>query len=128
MAKNISMTKYNAIRMLIDSGASMDEITEMMRIAKSTVMAAQKAKNYRDFIDTVNSNTFIAIASQKKKKEQNEQNEQQILQREAEKPSVTLLANHYLMEEIRKQTELLKTISAKLAFIVDELTGKESNK
>ena len=127
MAKNLSMTKYNAIRMLIDSGTSMDEIAEMMRIAKSTVLAAQKAKNYIDFIDTVNSNTFIAIANQKKKK-QNEQNEQQILQREAEKPSVTLLANHYLMEEIRKQTELLKTISAKLAFIVDELTGKESNK
>ena len=37
--------------------------------------------------------------------------------------SVTIVANHYMAEEMKKQTELLELISRKLAFIVDELTG-----
>lgn len=36
--------------------------------------------------------------------------------------SITLMANHYLMEEVKKQTQLLTIISNKLAFVVDELT------
>lgn len=37
--------------------------------------------------------------------------------------SIVVQANHYMMEELKKQTETLKLISNKLAFIVDELTG-----
>lgn len=36
--------------------------------------------------------------------------------------TVTVVADKYMMEEMRKQTELLQTISKKLAFFVDELT------
>lgn len=120
----LKLTKYNAIRALLESGAQVEEIAKMMEVAPSTVLIVKKEKSFNDCINALNANMYLARAAKKEKKEQ----EQQILQREAEKPSVTLLANHYLMEEMRKQTELLKTISAKLAFIVDELTGKESNK
>ena len=120
----LKLTKYNAIRALLESGAQVEEIAKMMEVAPSTVLIVKKEKSFTDCINALNANMYLARAAKKEKKEQ----EQQILQREAEKPSVTLLANHYLMEEMRKQTELLKTISAKLAFIVDELTGKESNK
>jgi hypothetical protein len=37
--------------------------------------------------------------------------------------SVTVIANHYMAEQLQKQTELLTLISNKLAFIVDELCG-----
>lgn len=120
----LKLTKYNAIRALLESGAQVEEIAKMMEVAPSTVLIVKKEKSFNDCINALNANMYLARAAKKEKKEQ----AQQILQREAEKPSVTLLANHYLMEEMRKQTELLKTISAKLAFIVDELTGKESNK
>ena len=120
----LKLTKYNAIRALLESGAQVEEIAKMMEVAPSTVLIVKKEKSFADCINALNANMYLARAAKKEKNEQ----KQQILQREAEKPSVTLLANHYLMEEMRKQTELLKTISAKLAFIVDELTGKESNK
>lgn len=125
----LKLTKYNAIRALLESGAQVEEIAKMIEVAPSTVLIVKKEKSFNDCINALNANMYLARAAKKAKKEKKEQEQQQqILQREAEKPSVTLLANHYLMEEMRKQTELLKTISAKLAFIVDELTGKESNK
>ena len=36
--------------------------------------------------------------------------------------TVTLVANQYLMEEVKQQTELLKLISNKLAYIVEQLS------
>lgn len=37
--------------------------------------------------------------------------------------SVTIQATHYMHELLKEQNDLLKGISAKLAFIVDELCG-----
>jgi hypothetical protein len=36
--------------------------------------------------------------------------------------SVTVIANHYMMEQLQEQTRLLTLISNKLAFIVEQLT------
>lgn len=50
--------------------------------------------------------------------------------RKAEAPTapsytVTVQASHYMETELRTHTEILKSISAKLAYIVEELGGKE---
>lgn len=142
MAGKIKVTKgiFEAIKMLTKGGASIDECTEYMGVSHATVSRIRAAENYEDFMQ---SRRLAAIAV-KRERELKEQQEQQKKEREkpAEKPveqlvqisqpvqpqviehrqTVTVQATHFMMEEMRQQNELLKAISNKLAYIVEQLT------
>lgn len=141
MAGKIKVTKgiFEAIKMLTKAGASIDECVEYMGVSHSTVSRVRAAENYEDFMQ---SRRLAAIAV-KRERELKEQQEQQKKEREKqqekpeEKPveqpvqpapqviehrqTVTVQATHYMMEELKQQNELLKIISNKLAFIVEQL-------
>lgn len=142
MAGKMKVTKgiFEAIKMLTKGGASIDECTEYMGVSHATVSRIRAAENYEDFMQ---SRRLAAIAV-KRERELKEQQEQQKKEREkpAEKPveqpaqisqpvqpqviehrqTVTVQATHFMMEEMRQQNELLKAISNKLAYIVEQLT------
>ena len=145
MAGKIKVTKgvFEAIKTLTKGGASIDECVEYMGVSHATVSRIRAAENYEDFQQ---SRRLAAIAV-KRERELKEQQEQQKKEREkpAEKPveqpahiahisqpvqpqviehrqTVTVQATHFMMEEMRQQNELLKAISNKLAYIVEQLT------
>ena len=145
MAGKLKVTKgiFEAIKMLTKGGASIDECTEYMGVSHATVSRIRAAENYEDFMQ---SRRLAAIAV-KRERELKEHQEQQKKEREkqqekpAEKPveqpaqpvqpvpqviehrqTVTVQATHFLMEELKQQNELLKAISNKLAFIVEQLS------
>lgn len=116
-----------------------------MDVSVSTAKAVKSTNSYEDCLQQIRGNICLARdAYWRKKKEkaakaaakaavkadpkemQTSASQAPVL-REAPKetilPTVTLVANHYLMEEFRKQTELLRTISAKVGWLVEELSG-----
>ena len=141
----LKKTKYDAIRIMLQSGADLEEAAKTMDVSVSTAKAVKSTNSYEDCLQQIRGNICLARdAYWRKKKEKAakaaakaavkaDPTEMQTsaaqapVHREAPKetilPTVTLVANHYLMEEIRKQTELLKTISAKVGWLVEELSG-----
>ena len=103
----------------------MDEICEYLKISATTVQRIRKAESLEEY----KSMTYVAVraarAGEKKEPEPEPAPQVQEVIHKHEQ-SVTLVANHYMAEELRKQTQLLTLISNKLAFIVDELTGTGS--
>ena len=90
----------------------MEQLAEYLEIAPITLEHIKKSTSYEDYrkIEA----TYKVNRREKQKKEKKEtivRNEQ----------SVTIVANQYMAEQLKRQTELLTLISNKLAFIVEEL-------
>jgi len=134
---NIKVTEgiYKAVRALLKDGSTDKEVCEYFGIGKSTVNYIKKCETYEEYKHTVyvSSSTYkkrMAAIKAKEKEKAEEKTEEKVSEEPKDPPvqvvehrqSVTVVANHYMMEELKMQTELLKTISAKLLFIVDELT------
>lgn len=97
--------KYDAVKKLSAHGMMPKEINEITGVGVSTINKIKISANYAEYREATSAGKY----SLKKKEEPKPQ-------------TVTVVAERFLMEEVKKQTELLTTISAKLAFIVDELT------
>jgi putative NIF3 family GTP cyclohydrolase 1 type 2 len=139
MAKGVKMTesKFKAIKILLAGGATYKETAESMGV--STVVVgyckhSETFEEYRHKIYMTSGGYRKKMAAEKKalaeKLEQKKQEQEKAeLEIQASEPNVvehrqtvTIQATHYMMEEMKKTNELLKLISSKLAFIVDELT------
>ena len=83
------------------------------------VNIAGRAFNSDSYEEFKNSFYASAQAARNAKKKEEKKDVQIVEHRQ----SVTIVATQYMAEEMKKQTELLKLISNKLAFIVDELTS-----
>jgi hypothetical protein len=139
MAKGVKMTeaKFKAIKILLAGGATYKETAESMGV--STVVVgyckhSETFEEYRQKIYVTSGGYRRKLAAEKKAQEEKEAQET-AEQKKAEpetpvaeqnvvehRQTVTIQATHYMMEEMKKTNELLKLISSKLAFIVDELT------
>ena len=142
----LKKTKYDAIRIMLQSGADLEEAAKTMDVSVSTAKAVKNTNSYEDCLQQIRGNICLARdAYWRKKKEKAAKAAEKAAAKADPKemqtsapqapatsegpketilPTVTLVANHYLMEELRKQTELLRTISAKLAWLMEELSGK----
>ena len=97
-------SKYDAVKKLSAHGMMPKEINEITGVGVSTINKIKISANYSEYREATSAGKYS-------------------LKKEEPKPqTVTVVAERFLMEEVKKQTELLTTISAKLAFIVDELT------
>ena len=105
-------------------GANQTEIGKLLGINPCTVSRMEKAEfDFAKYQELLKERR--ARAGEKKEPEpETAPQVQEVIHKHEQ--SVTLVANHYMAEELRKQTELLTLISNKLAFIVDELTGTGS--
>ena len=122
----ITFTKFNAIKILLQGGAGVDEICQTLAVTEFTVVLVQKCEDYDQYKKECNSLKYLA----RKQKEANRQTKKQEPQTPPtqvieHRQSVTLVANQYMAQELQKQTRFLELISNKLAFIVDELVGTE---
>ena len=132
MAKTVvTLNVYNAIKILLNGGATQKEAAEYMNISLRTANHIANSDSFEDYKQSVkaynckrkleaekNANKSAEKGGEKKDDIQPSQQEQQ----KQIVHNVTVQATHYMMQEMQKTNELLKFISNKLGFIVDELT------
>lgn len=131
MAKNPKLTEstYKAIKIMLNGGATYEEIMEYLNVSKATVGRVKQTENYQEYQKDRQARAFMAKkATQEKKATEKAKEAEELKPVEAppqvveHRQSVTVIANHYMMEQLQEQTRLLTLISNKLAFIVDQLT------
>lgn len=130
MAKSIKVTEgvFRSVKLLIKDGATSREIGEYFKISTATVSIIRNSETYEEYKHNalevsqrkrIKREQAAAIAI--KAKEQAQKAETQ----EAEQPKASPVAGSYqmnrLIEEMKKQNEMLAHISNKLAFIVEQL-------
>ena len=133
-------SKFRAVKILLKGGASVKEAAEYMQMSTATIYIIKNAENLDEY-------NAIRTARDSKRKQAaainaKEANAKEVAAQVGAVPaatlvpdgkpveivkeirsSVTIQATHYMEEQQRKTNELLTQISAKLAFIVDELCG-----
>lgn len=111
MAKGIPVTpqEFDRIKILLEEGFSAKQIAEMKNRDVDTIKMIHRSKDFQDYFDR----RKAINESKRTPKAKNPQENRQ---------TVTIQATNYMMQELQKTNELLTGISAKLAFIVDELT------
>lgn len=126
--KKITIGMYNAVKRLQADGATVKEVMEYFNLSDSTVRRCFNAETFNEY-----ENETAARARQLRASAAKKQNDpvpvpmqQEVIHKHEQ--SVTVIANHYMAEQLQKQTELLTLISNKLAFIVDELCGTTMKK
>ena len=129
--KAITEKMYKAVKILLNGGASVKEAADYMNLSTSSVYSIRNTENYEEFLHISRANQAersakaAAAINAKQKTEQKAESEPQVVEH---RQTVQITATHYMMEEMKKTNEYLKTISAKLAFIVDELCGTATKK
>ena len=130
-AKNsIKVTKslFDAAKILMENGANNVEVSKYLKISKEPVAMIRKAETYEEYQQLMYEYSLngrrraaaIKAKEQEAKAEPKTENPQEVVKEVRQ--TVTIQATHYMMQELQKTNELLTGISAKLAFIVDELT------
>jgi transposase-like protein len=129
----LTESKFKAIKILLQGGATYEETAEYMQVGTSCVYKVKCAESWQDYLQA---NAARAIADKKKRAKEAAEKVGAVpaatLAKEEEKPvevvkevrqSVTIQATHYMMQEMQRTNELLAQISAKLAYIVEDLYG-----
>jgi len=142
MAKGAKVTenKFKAIKILLQSGAKYQEISETMEVSKVVIGIVKNAETYEEYKHkmylTSGAYRKKMAAEAKAKEEEKIRAEKEAKQTTAAKEkatgeevsvvehrqTITIQATHYMMEEMKKTNELLTAISSKLAFIVESLS------
>ena len=117
---NVTPEGFRHIKLLLAGGATPEEIQKLLGYSRSTVMRIKRSETYDDYKGLQADYKANEKAAEAKKEAEKEPEKP----KEEPKPvvhNVTIQATHYMMEELRKQNELLTLISNKLAFIVEAL-------
>lgn len=139
----ITEKKFQCIKILLASGSTWKEIGEYMECSQGTIGRIKAAESYQEYLNTM----AAAQRAQKAKKRamaaaaaeaakavgavpasslpSAQEPKQETVQVVEHRQTVTVQATHYMEQQLRTMNETLKLISNKLAFIVEELTGKE---
>ena len=131
----IDQRMFDCIKILLASGQTAEQIKDYIGIAPTTVYRINQCENLQEY-----KNMMIAISTKRAVQKKKEKEEQKPVMLEpadqgaTAKPepptqivehrqSVTVQTTYYVTQKLDATIELLKGISAKLAFVVDELTG-----
>ena len=146
MAKFPPITKktYDVAKILQKGGADRKEIAEYLMISISTVDRILHSDDFDDYIAEKKARAYAAkkfaeekkAAAEKQEAEEKKEDKADAVQQELQvvehihrhEQSVTVVANHYMAEQLQKQTELLNLINNKLGAIIDDLYGTGTKK
>lgn len=136
--------QFKAIKTLLRGGATQKEAAEYMQVSPNTAFWIGKAETFEEYqhmcAERHMEQKRVAAMKAKQKTAQKVAAEvgampaAMVAQQTPAAPQVMnptvvrVEATHYMMQEMQKTNELLKQISAKLAFIVDELCGTTGTK
>ena len=132
--KKVTKGVFEAVKILLQGGASVKEICKYLNLSDYTIYVIKNVETYEEYEQHVAEKIAKSNAARAIKQKQAQENKSEApvetkaaTQVVEHRQTVVVQATHYMMEEMKKTNELLTTISAKLAFIVDELTGVKSN-
>lgn len=122
-------SKYRAVKILLKGGASVKESAEFMELSTGTVYLINNTENFADYTQAraerdMNRKKAAAIKAKEKEQEKKEEPAAQVIEH---RQTVTVQATWQMTQEMQKTNELLKQISNKLAYIVDELCGVKTD-
>jgi hypothetical protein len=134
----VTKEKYDVIKILLKGGATVQEAADFVKLSTITVYAVRNSETFEEYEQIAvakkieRKKRMAAMkAKEYEKKEEPKQEVKPEVKPEEPKPAnptvVKIEATHYMMQEMQRTNELLKGISAKLAFIVEELTGVKTN-
>lgn len=135
MRKTVDARLFNAVKIMLNGGATYDEITDYLEVSSATIGRIRNAANFDEFIKARKAAAYMAKQKYNAVKEKAAEPEPAPAPVPAPVPapqpeivkevrqSVTVQTTHFTMQKLDKIIELLTGISAKLAFVVDELTG-----
>lgn len=115
----IDEKKFNCVKIMLKAKTPYKEIGEYLGVSPATIGRITGAESFQEYKQM--------LQAQKTQKKKTEQMEMQLKpeQPAEHKQTIIVQASHYMMEEQKKTNELLTLLNAKLAFIVEELAGKE---
>lgn len=147
----VTESKWRAIKILLDSGATYEEIKEMMGVSNTIISFTKKSETYEEFrhkVYVTSGSYRKKIAAQEKARKEAEEKAKQEKQKkiaevakavgaitaseikvdepkpvQESRQTIVVQASHYMLEEQKKTNELLTCISNKLAAIVSDLYG-----
>ena len=117
---------YNAVKLILKGGAKTAEAAQVMGISTNSVLRIKDSDSYEKYVNLAYMNGSARYRNQEQAKPEPPKPEApaQVVEH---KQTVTVQATWQMTQEMRKTNELLASISSKLAFIVEELTGKTPN-
>ena len=126
--KPVTQKLFDAVKTMLECGAPVEEISKYIGLHRNTIYRIRKSENLEEYKH--NSMTAAVYMNYKNKKDlekagnqtDNKQETHAVSQVVEHKQSVTLQTTYYVSQKLDKLCELLTAISAKLAFVVDELT------
>ena len=129
----IDQRMFDCIKILLASGQTADQIKDYLGISPCTTYRIKQCENLQEY-----KNRMIAMATKRATREKKQEEKpvepadqgtsaqpQQVVEH---RQSVTVQTTYYVSQKLDAMVELLKGISAKLAFVVDELTGVKPRK
>lgn len=142
----VTKEKYDVIKILLKGGATVQEAADFVKLSTITIYAVRNSESFEEYeqiaiakkIERKKRMAAMKAKEYEKKEDPKPEVKQEVKQEvkpevkpEEPKPVnptvVKIEATHYMMQEMQRTNELLKLISNKLAFIVDELTGVKTN-
>lgn len=135
-APNVDQKMFDCVKILLQSGATRAEIEKYTGLGHTAIYRISVSETFQDY-----RNLLAAIALEYRQKKEKKAAEKAAAEKkpepapEPEKPAeqpaqvvehrqtVTVQATYYVSQKLDAMTELLKTISAKLACIIDDLYG-----
>ena len=129
--KQVDAKLFSAVKIMLNGGATYQEVAEFLQMGVTTVGRIKNADTYDDFLKNKAANRYMA-QQRKLQEKQMEQvavsapeaiqtNEPQPVQVVEHRQTVTIQATHYMMEELKRQTDLLTLIGNKLTAIMEDL-------
>ena len=122
--------QFKAIKTLLRGGASQKEAAEYMQVSPNTAFWVSKAETFEEY-QHINAERHLAhkrVAAIKAKEAEKTAPQATPAQPAAPqvveyRQNVTIQATHYMMQKLEETNNLLKSISNKLAYIVEDLYG-----
>ena len=143
----ITLDKFRCVKILLESGATYEEVTNMTNVSPANIARIRGADTFEEYKQIQRARAAAYTAKKHREKEEAEKllqaeiNKQEAVQRQEEeerqkeeerkRTAATCQAsgaagNFYqmnrLIELMKEQNEILKSLSNKVAFIVEELT------
>ena len=122
---------FEAAKLLLANGASNTEVAKYLKISTDVVTFIRKAETYEEYQTIMYEYSLKQrqrVAAIKAKETPKEEPKPEITPQIVEhRQTVTVQATWQMTQEMQKTNELLKQISNKLAYIVDELCGVKGN-
>ena len=110
---------YNTVKLMLNGGATEEDVSKFKRFSSETLRRIKKTKDYSDYVE------LLKVYNRKQNERANKTEQVSFLTDDKQKGG-TLSANYQInriVEELKRQNDILTLLSNKVAFIVEELTG-----